>query len=122
MKKRITGIVNNSKTNPFQTFAKKSSRNSAFLSFDISFDLCDEDGQIIHVWFNRSFRFPPPLEDGDYVDVIGRQGQFRGLLSRRNFYAVSIIDNKRNKEYTSWRNKELNDTAAAGKGKSLPTS
>lgn len=122
MKKKIPGIVNNSTTNPFQTFARKSSRNSAFLSFDISFDLCDNSGDITHVLFNRSFRFPPPLEDGDHVEVIGRQGQVWGLLGRHNFYAVRIIDVKRNKEYTTWRNKELAGPVAAEKGKSLAAS
>jgi hypothetical protein len=111
MKQRITGIVHNSRTNPFQTFSRKttSSRNSALLSFDISFDLCDAEGQLVHVWFNRSFRFPPPLEDGDRVEVIGRHGQLWGLISRKNFYAMKIIDSQRNKEYTTWRNKEIDE-------------
>lgn len=122
MKKRILGVVNNSTTNPFQTFSKRSGRNSTFLSFDISFDLCDDDGDMTHVWFNRSFRFPPPLEDGDHVEVVGRKGQLWGLIGRRNFYAVRIIDTKRNKEYTTWRNKELEGPAAADKGKSLAAS
>ena len=111
MKQRVTGIVNNSSTNPFQTFSRKgsSSRNSALLSFDISFDLCDEDGKMMHVWFNRSFRLPPPIEDGDHIEVVGRNGQLWGLISRKNFYAARIIDNCRNREYTTWRNKEIND-------------
>jgi len=115
MKQRVTGIVNNSSTNPFQTFSRKgsSSRNSALLSFDISFDLCDEDGKMMHVWFNRSFRLPPPIEDGDHIEVVGRNGQLWGLISRKNFYAARIIDNCRNREYTTWRNKEINDKGTA---------
>lgn len=113
MKKEIDGVVQNSSTNPFQTFARKTRRNSALLSFDISFDLADEDGNTTHVWFNRSFRMPPPLEDGDYIRVVGRRGQFMGLIGRKNFYALKIIDQNRGKEYTPWRNKEL--IAEAGK-------
>ncbi len=108
MKKKIIGIVQNSSTNPFQTFSRgKEIRNSKLLSFDISFDLCDEEGKITRVFFNRSFRLPPPLEDGDYVEVIGRQGQFFGLIGKSSFYAVKIIDKKRNKVYTTWRNIDL---------------
>lgn len=77
------------------------------LTFDISFDICDEAGEVTHVWFNRSFRFPPPLEDGDEVVVIGRMGHVFGIFGRKNFYADRIIDRKRHKEYTTWRNKEL---------------
>ena len=115
MKQRVSGIVNNSSTNPFQTFSRKgsSSRNSALLSFDISFDLCDEDGKMMHVWFNRSFRIPPPIEDGDHIEVVGRYGQLWGAISRKNFYAARIIDNCRNTEYTTWRNKEINDKGTA---------
>ncbi len=111
MKKQISGVVHNISTNPFQTFSRKRASNSKLLTFDISFDLCDEDGRLSHVWLQRSFRFPPPLEDGDYLEVVGRQGHFLGLLGRSNFYAARIIDKKRQKEYTPWRNKDLKSTA-----------
>ncbi|MHB8896356.1 MAG: single stranded DNA-binding domain-containing protein [Candidatus Geothermincolia bacterium] len=104
MKENITGIVQNISSNPFQTFTRHKSRNSAVLSFDISFDLVDEDGKSRHVWFKRSFRLPPKFADGDHVDVVGRQGYLWGLLGRRNFYALRIIDKKRKTEYTPWRN------------------
>jgi len=106
-KQRISGIVNNISTNPFQTFSRKKESGSTFLSFDISFDLVDGDGKTHHVWFNRSFRFPPPLEDGDHVEVIGKYGRILGFIGRKNFYAVRIIDAERKMEYTAWRNKEL---------------
>jgi hypothetical protein len=107
MKRQITGIVSNVSTNPFQTFSRKRSSNSTVLTFDISFDVCDSDGQVSHVWFQRSLRLPPPLEDGDYVELIGKQGHFLGLIGRHNIYAVRIVDKRRQKEYTPWRNKEL---------------
>ncbi len=107
MKRRITGIVHNISTNPFQTFSRKRTRNSTVLTFDISFDLVNEDGRTTHVWFNRSLRFPPKLEDGDQIEVVGRNGLLLGLLRRKNFYAIRIIDRKRGREYTAWRNKEL---------------
>ena len=113
MKRQISGIVNNISTNPFQTFSRKRGNNSKLLTFDISFDICDEDGQLSHVWFQRSFRFPPPLVDGDHIEVIGRQGHFMGLIGRKNFYAVKIVDNQRQKEYTLWRNKDLKRDVAA---------
>jgi hypothetical protein len=107
MKRQISGIVSNVSTNPFQTFSRKKGGNSKLLSFDISFDICDEHGQIDHVWFQRSFRFPPPLQDGDTIDITGKQGHFLGLIGRHNVYAIKIIDRGRLKEYTPWRNKEL---------------
>jgi hypothetical protein len=107
MKRQISGIVSNVSTNPFQTFSKKRGTNSKLLSFDISFDICDEDGQVDHVWFQRSLKFPPPLQDGDRIDVVGKRGHFFGLIGRRNIYAIKIIDKGRQKEYTPWRNKDL---------------
>lgn len=104
MKEKLSGIVQNISSNPFQTFSRGKSRNSTVLSFDISFDLVNEDGKARHVWFKRSFRLPPKFEDGDDLDVVGRQGYFLGILGRSNFYALRIIDKKRNKEYTPWRN------------------
>lgn len=58
MKQRISGIVNNISSNPFQSFSSKRERSSSVLSFDISFDLSDEDGRLTRVWLNRSFRLP----------------------------------------------------------------
>jgi len=113
-RKRISGIVQNISTNPFQTFSRKQERNSAFLSFDISFDIVDDEGETTHVWFNRSFRLPPPLSDGDPVEVVGRFGQVFGIIGRHNFYAVRIIDNARGKEYTHGRNKELEAAILVG--------
>jgi hypothetical protein len=107
MKRQISGIISNVSTNPFQTFSRKRGSNSTLLSFDISFDICDEDGQIDHVWFQRSLRFPPPLQDGDPIEIVGKQGHFLGLIGRHNVYAIRIIDKGRQKEYTPWRNKEL---------------
>jgi hypothetical protein len=112
MKQRISGVVNNISTNPFQSLSTKRERSSSVLSFDISFDTCDEDGRLIRVWFNRSFRFPPPLEDGDFVEVFGRFGRFMGLAGRKNFYSVKILDRRRGKEYTAWRNKVLETEAS----------
>jgi hypothetical protein len=104
MKEHITGIVQNTSSNPFQTFTRHKSRNSTIFSFDISFDLINDDGETRHVWFKRSFRMPPKIGDGDHIDVIGRQGYLLGLLGRRNFYALRIIDKKHQREYTPWRN------------------
>ena len=104
MKEQVSGVVKNISTNPFQTFSKKRSSNSSVFSFDISFDMVDEDGAVRHVWFKRSFRLPPKLEDGDELEIVGRQGYLRGLLGRNNFYALRIIDKHRQREYTPWRN------------------
>jgi hypothetical protein len=109
MKERIAGLVQNISTNPFQTFAKHKSRNSTVFSFDISFDIIDDEGGTRHVWFKRSFRLPPKLEDGDQIDIVGRQGYLLGLFGRHNFYALRIIDKKRKREYTPWRNIYKND-------------
>jgi len=112
MKERITGVVQNISTNPFQTFARHKSGNSTVFSFDISFDMIDDEGGTRHVWFKRSFRMPPKLEDGDHIDIVGRQGYLHGVLGRRNFYALRIIDKKREREYTPWRNIYRNDKPA----------
>ena len=111
--KKLEGAVTNLSTNPFQTFSKKRERSgSTFLSFDLSFDLVDESGNSIHVWFNRSFRAPPPLADGDWVEVYGRFGQLR-FINRKNFYASKIIDRQKNAQYTLWRNKTLSEGNSA---------
>ena len=107
MKKQISGIVYNMSTNPFQALSKKRLANSTLLTFDISFDLCDEDGNMTHVWFNRSVRLPPPLEDDDCVEVSGHYGQLFGFIGRTRLYASRIVDTGRNKEYTAWRNRDL---------------
>ena len=104
MKESISGVVQNISTNPFQTFSRKESSNSSVFSFDITFDLVDKEGVSRHVWFKRSFRLPPKLEDGDTIEIVGRQGYLLGLLGRRNFYALRIIDKARQREYTPWRN------------------
>lgn len=109
MKENICGIVQNISTNPFQTFSRNKSRNSAVFSFDISFDLVGDEGQSKHVWFKRSFRLPPKLADGDHLEVTGRQGYLLGLLGRRNFYALRIVDKQRKREYTPWRNIVMGD-------------
>lgn len=110
-KKHISGMVKDVSTNPFQTLSKKRKRNSTFFSFDISFDIVDEDGGQTHVWFNRSFRVPPQLNDGDNIEVIGRFGQLFGLFGRHNLYATRIIDRARGMEYTPGRNMELDEPA-----------
>ncbi|MCJ7746013.1 MAG: hypothetical protein MUP40_06990 [Actinobacteria bacterium] len=112
MKQLKTGVVNNISTNPLQTFSTKRTSHRFVLSFDINFDLCDEDGTLTRVWFNRSFRFPPPLEDGDYIEVLGRYGRFMWRTGRKNFFSVKIIDRRRGKEYTAWRNKVLRTEAS----------
>ncbi|MBU4218811.1 MAG: hypothetical protein KKB90_07590 [Actinobacteria bacterium] len=107
MKKIVSGIVQNISTNPFQTFSRKKGRNSKLLSFDISFDLCDDDGEMTHVWFNRSFRLPPTLENGDFIEVHGKYGRFFRRVGKNNFYATKIVDKAREREYSAWRNKEI---------------
>ena len=107
MKRIISGVVQNISTNPFQTFSKKRRGNSSLLSFDISFDLCEDNGETTHVWFNRSFRLPPHLENGDFIEVNGRYGRFFRLVGKKNFYAIRIVDKAREREYTVWRNKEI---------------
>jgi hypothetical protein len=104
MKENVSGIVQNISTNPFQTFSRHKSSNSTVFSFDISFDLVDDEGKTRHVWFKRSFRLPPKFSDGDHLEVVGRQGYLHGMLGRRNFYALRIVDKKRKREYTPWRN------------------
>jgi hypothetical protein len=115
MKERIAGVVQNISSNPFQTFSKNKSRNSTVFSFDISFDIVDDGGASRHVWFKRSFRMPPKLEDGDQIEVVGRQGYLHGVLGRHNFYALRIIDKKRKREYTPWRNIYKNDKPEEGR-------
>ncbi|MDD5748910.1 MAG: hypothetical protein PHP64_07705 [Actinomycetota bacterium] len=106
MKKQISGIVQNLSTNPFKS-SSQGSRDSALLSFDLNFDLIDEDGKVHHVWFFRSFKMPPPIEDGDHIEVLGEYGRLLGFIGKRNFYAERILDRQRNMEYTAWRDKGI---------------
>lgn len=116
----IRGIVQNVSTYPLPTLRpKKANTRSATLTFDIHFDLFPEDGPSKLVWFYRGFRFPPPLDDGDYVEVQGRFGQALGLLSRGTFFASRIIDTKRGRIYTSLRNKRIKDQAPPQVGSAL---
>ena len=107
MKKKVSGIVQNISTNPFQTFSRKKGSNSTLLTFDISFDIHNDDGEVVHVWFNRSFRLPPPLDNGDYIEVYGKYGRFFRRVGKNNFYAIKIVDKARDMEYSVWRNKEI---------------
>jgi hypothetical protein len=98
------GIILNVSTYPLPTLLpKKSDRKSKALTFDINFDLVDEEGKSIKVWFNRGFRFPPPLDDGDRIEVVGRYG----YISKNVFYAHKIIDRRRERVYTGFRNRKL---------------
>ena len=107
-KKCMKGIVSNVSTYPLPTLRpRKADNKSKTLTFDVNFNLISEEGESIHVWFHRGFRFPPPLEDGDYVEVYGRFGQLMGLITKSTFFAAQIVDNKRSRIYTSLRNKKI---------------
>lgn len=98
------GIILNVSTYPLPTLLpKRTDRRSKTLTFDINFDLVDENGKSIKVWFNRGFRFPPPIDDGDRVEVIGRFG----YISKDVLYASKIIDRRRERVYTGFRNRKL---------------
>jgi hypothetical protein len=98
------GIILNVSTYPLPTLMpKRSDRKSKTLTFDINFDLVEVDGKSTRVWFYRGFRFPPPLEDGDRIAVIGKFGR----ISRDIFYASRIIDQRRERVYTGFRNRKL---------------
>ena len=98
------GIILNVSTYPLPTLMpRRANRKSKTLTFDINFDLVEDDGGSTKVWFYRGFRFPPPLEDGDRVEVIGKFGR----ISRDVFYASRIIDPRRKKVYTGFRNRRL---------------
>lgn len=98
------GIILNVSTYPLPTLLpKKTDRKSKTLTFDINFDLVDENGKSIKVWFNRGFRFPPPINDGDKLEVIGRFGYF----SKEVFYVSKIIDRRRERVYTGFRNRRI---------------
>jgi hypothetical protein len=92
---------------------KRSDRKSKTLTFDINFDLVDDDGKSIRIWFYRGFRFPPPLDDGDRVTVVGKYG----YISKEIFYASKIIDPRRDRVYTGFRNRRLKPGEGDKKGK-----
>ncbi|MGQ9475809.1 MAG: hypothetical protein ACUVRX_03905 [Actinomycetota bacterium] len=98
------GIILNVSTYPLPTLLpRKANRRSKTLTFDINFDLVEDDGKSTKVWFYRGFRFPPPLDDGDRVEVVGRYGR----LSKDVFYASRIVDPRRNRIYTGFRNRKM---------------
>lgn len=100
------GIILNVSTYPLPTLLpKKANHRSKTLTFDINFDLVEEEGHSVKVWFYRGFRFPPPLEDGDKVEVIGKYGR----VSKDIFYASKIIDRRRKRIYTGFRNRRLKE-------------
>ncbi len=116
----MRGIVRNVSTYPLPTLRpKKANTRSKTLTFDIHFDLFTEDGLSQLVWFYRGFRFPPPLEEGDYVEVYGKLGQALGLLSRGTLFASRIIDTKRGRIYTGLRNRRIKDQVPPQVGSSF---
>ena len=52
-----------------------------------------------------------PVRQGSRRNAVGRDGHFKGLIGRSNFYAIRIVDKRRGKEYTPWRNKVLKRSA-----------
>ncbi len=116
----MRGVARNISTYPLPTLRpKKANTRSATLTFDIHFDLFPDDGPSKLVWFYRGFRFPPPLEDGDYVEVQGKFGQAFGLLSRDTFFASRIVDTKRGRIYTSLRNRKIKNQAPPEDGSAV---
>jgi hypothetical protein len=106
-KKRKSGIILNVSSYPLPTLLpKKSNRRSMTLTFDINFDLVEDSGTSTKVWFYRGFRFPPPLDDGDRVEVIGKFGR----ISKEVFYASKIIDRGRERVYTGFRNRRIKES------------
>ena len=98
------GIILNVSTYPLPTLMpKRTNRKSKTLTFDINFDLIEDGGDSVKVWFYRGFRFPPPLNDGDRVKVIGKYGH----ISKDIFYAAKIIDPNRERVYTRFRNRRM---------------
>ncbi|NPV59580.1 MAG: hypothetical protein HPY75_07945 [Actinobacteria bacterium] len=98
------GIILNVSTYPLPTLMpRRANRKSKTLTFDINFDLVEDDGGSTKVWFYRGFRFPPPLDDGDRVEVFGKFGK----VSKDIFYASKIIDPRRHKIYTGFRNRRM---------------
>jgi hypothetical protein len=107
------GIILNVSTYPLPTLMpKRIDRKSKTLTFDINFDLVEDEGKSTRVWFYRGFRFPPPLDDGDRVTVIGKYGR----VSKEIFYASRIIDPRRERVYTGFRNRRLKPEEQEEKG------
>lgn len=105
------GIILNVSTYPLPTLMpKRIDRKSKTLTFDINFDLVEENGKSTKVWFYRGFRFPPPLDDGDRLEVIGKFGH----VSKDVFYASKIIDPRRERVYTGFRNRRLKTRKVEG--------
>jgi hypothetical protein len=110
------GIILNVSTYPLPTLMpKRIDRKSKTLTFDINFDLVEESGKSTKIWFYRGFRFPPPLEDGDRVKVMGKYGH----ISKDIFYASKIIDPRRERVYTGFRNRRLKASEAGGEEAAL---
>ncbi len=102
------GVIHDVSTYPLPTFRPRhGDRNSKALTFDINFELYDDNGERFRVWFYRGFRLPPPLKDGDRVEVTGHFGQMFGLMSKDVFFASRIVDRKRGRIYTGFRNKRI---------------
>jgi hypothetical protein len=100
------GIALNVSTYPLPTLLpRRGNRKSKTLTFDINFDLIEDDGKTTKVWFYRGFRFPPPLDDGDRVEVVGKFGR----ISKDIFYASKIIDPRRKRIYTGFRNRRMKE-------------
>ena len=98
------GIILNVSTYPLPTLMpKRIDRKSKTLTFDINFDLVDDDGKSTRIWFYRGFRFPPPLDDGDRVKVVGKFGH----ISKDILYVSKIIDPRRERVYTGFRNRRI---------------
>ncbi|MBN2027793.1 MAG: hypothetical protein JW854_13635 [Actinobacteria bacterium] len=98
------GIILNVSTYPLPTLMpKRTNRKSKTLTFDINFDLVEDEGKSTRVWFYRGFRFPPPLNDGDRIIAIGKYGH----ISKDIFYAARIIDPRRERVYTGFRNRKM---------------
>jgi hypothetical protein len=111
------GIILNVSTYPLPTLLpKKSDRKSKALTFDINFDLVDENGKSTKVWFNRGFRFPPPLDDGDRIEVVGRYG----YITKDVLYAHKIIDRRRERVYTGFRNRRIKESEAGEADRDSP--
>ncbi len=109
-KLKKTGIIMDVSTYPLPTFRPKHiNRQSKALTFDINFDFVCDDGHRFRVWFYRGFRLPPPLSEGDRVEIQGKFGQFFGLISRDTFYASRIVDRKRGRIYTGFRNRRMKE-------------
>ena len=102
------GVVYDVSTYPLPTFRPRhADHKSKALTFDINFKFYDDNGEDYRVWFYRGLRLPPPLAEGDRLEIKGRFGQFFGLISRGTFYAAKIVDRKRGRIYTGFRNKKI---------------